>query len=85
MIVAMVIKPNIEFTVDLEKQVFDDKEWEKFRLLIDFLEVNLSSFVERSIYPLKSFAASSEYFSDSELGNIDIGFLNWVKIMVIGL
>ncbi|MBE9599479.1 hypothetical protein [Pedobacter sp. MC2016-24] len=75
------IYESIEFTVDLERQSFTEDNWLTLSGLIDFLEINLATFVEKSIEPLTSFAVKSGYFNEEQLQYINFGFLNWVQIV----
>lgn len=72
---------SLEFTVDTAQHLFPDTNWEALPRLIDFLEVNLAYFIQKSMVPLKSFAQHSGYFSSAEAQDIDFEFLNWVQIV----
>lgn len=72
---------SLEFTIDTEQHLFPDTNWETLPRFIDFLEVNLAYFVQKSLIPLKSFAQQSGYFSSLDTQDITFGFLNWVQII----
>ncbi len=71
---------NIEFSIDLDKQNFNEKNWKHVPHFIDFLEINLNDFIQKSFIPLTSFALKSGYFNANE-NQLHFDFLNTVQIL----
>jgi hypothetical protein len=68
---------NIELSINLENY-FNESSWAKFPDFIEYLNENLSLYIEKAIDVLPEFAKMTGYFSTETTETLNFGFGNFI-------